>query len=362
MLDQLKNLIAMLRDVHAQVATIHARGVAQEREIEALRQRLDSLHLASEHASAKLDAAASKQNAIETQTFENGNRVLSALSALDTQTFENSNRILSAFNDLNNVTLPDLGGELHEVAAIVLKAGAHADGTAPATESKRPAPDLSLTFEVALARGARDHASVFDHWKTRLDDTAAAFAETKVGNAAHLGDVYSRLFRLFVERHAAGAILDVGCGPFGVPYYLEGFARDRISGLEPLPAPPADFTLVRGISEYLPWPDASFDTIVSATSLDHCLSLDRTLDEFERVLAPGGSILLWIGSNPGAAEFRPEDPAFEPADQYHLFHFDTAWFEPMLERRFVIGETQKFRRPGYAHVFYRLTRLDAARN
>jgi ubiquinone/menaquinone biosynthesis C-methylase UbiE len=149
--------------------------------------------------------------------------------------------------------------------------------------------------------------------------------------------------------------LDVGCGPFGLPFYLEGFPPEQFAGLEPLPANTADVQIVRGISEYLPWPDHSFATVISATSLDHCLSLDRSLAEVIRVLKPGGRFLLWIGSNPGSPPFRPLDPAFTPADQYHLFHFDTSWFEPLLSQSFVIEDRARFDRGSYSHVFYCLT-------
>ena len=43
---------------------------------------------------------------------------------------------------------------------------------------------------------------------------------------------------------------------------------------------------------------------------------------------------------------------FVPADRYHLFHFDIAWFEPMLEQRFQIIDRVKLDRAGYSHVFY----------
>jgi hypothetical protein len=73
---------------------------------------------------------------------------------------------------------------------------------------------------------------------------------------------------------------------------------------------------------------------------------------------PGGRILLWIGSNPGSPRFEPTQPNFQPADQFHLFHFDKAWFEPMLDKRFNVVDRLEFKRPGYSHIFYCLQRLE----
>jgi ubiquinone/menaquinone biosynthesis C-methylase UbiE len=131
-----------------------------------------------------------------------------------------------------------------------------------------------------------------------------------------------------------------------------------VSGLDPLePETKPDFEFVRGISEYLPWPDSSFSTIISATSLDHCISLDRSLAEIRRVLRPQGILLLWIGSIPGSPQYEPNNPEFTPADQFRVFHFDAAWFEPMLEAGFTIVDRVELQRIGYSHVMYCLERV-----
>ena len=198
-----------------------------------------------------------------------------------------------------------------------------------------------------------DFPSVFAAWKERLDDTRDAIALTETGNVAHSADAYSTLFEEFVKLHAEGPVLDVGCGPSGKPFYLSSYPSTLVSGIDPLLAEDvADTQAVRGISEYLPWPDMSFSTVISATSLDHCISLDRSIEEMIRVLKPNGRVLLWLGSNPGAPQYRPLDAGFVPADRYHLFHFDIAWFEPMLEQRFQIIDRVKLDRAGYSHVFY----------
>jgi SAM-dependent methyltransferase len=291
-------------------------------------------------------AQAAAQAAMEGRNFaqEGKNLIIHANSQLATQ-----------LNQVLNVEAPRVLGQIHEALAAQIESVAV--GFAPGAVEGRetPKPDPSITFEWALAEAKKAHPSVYDLWKQRLDDTEAAFAQTIEGNAAHAGDAYSRLFRAFVQRHARGAVVDVGCGPLATPYYLEGYPSHLVCGLEPLAvASTPTFQRVRGISEYLPWADGAFDTVISATSLDHCVSLDQTLAEMRRVLSPHGVMLFWIGSIPGSPPFRPLDPAFAPADQYHLFHFDTAWFEPLIARGYEIADRQSFDRIEYSHVFYAL--------
>jgi SAM-dependent methyltransferase len=263
----------------------------------------------------------------------------------------------SRLNTLENVELPGIADQIHEVAAAQLHFTAQrADRSRWRADPKeRYKPACAQPFDSYLAQARRDFPGIFDMWRERLDATLVAFEQTKVGNVAHASDLYSRIFRDFVETHAIGRVLDVGCGVFGRPYYLGGYPAELISALEPLPMrEPADFELVRGLGEYLPWPDGSFSTVVSATSLDHCLSLERSLAEMARVLSPDGRILLWIGSVPGAPKFEPDRPDFTPSDQYHLFHFDKAWFEPLLDEEFELLDRIELKRPGYSHVVYNL--------
>ena len=290
--------------------------------------------------------------------------IRSRLNGLDQSGFEAASclkhlqtSLESRLNEFRNVMLPEIVGQIHEAAALQMRAAAdRADRSAwRAHPEERYAPARPDLFDACLARAAQNFPKVYEAWRERLDATRAACAETKLGNAAHAGDRYSGMFRSLVEMHAAGRVLDIGCGMFGRPCYLAGYPADLVSGLDPLPAvAPTDFELVRGLSEYLPWPDGAFSTVISATSLDHCLSLEASLSEMLRVLRPGGTALLWIGSNPGAPKFEPDGPGFAPADRFHLFRFDKAWFEPMLEERFDLVDRLELQAQGYSHVFYAL--------
>jgi SAM-dependent methyltransferase len=252
---------------------------------------------------------------------------------------------------------------MHEIAAVQLRAAARqVDRLGWRTHIEECyAPAQPQSFDTYLTRAADQFPQVFHMWYERLEATSAAFSKTKTGNAANVSDVYSWIFRDFVEMYAVGRVLDIGCGVFGRPYYLSGYPAELISGLEPLPMrEPADFELIRGLSEYLPWPDASFSTVISATSLDHCLSLKCSLDEIARVLRPNGQVLLWINSVPGSPKYESGAPDFTPADQYHLFHFDKAWLEPLLEQEFEFIDRVELKRQSYSHIFYNLHRKQAS--
>jgi SAM-dependent methyltransferase len=219
-----------------------------------------------------------------------------------------------------------------------------------------PISTPGVTFGEALRRAQADFPRQFSDWLERLAAAETAIEESVVGNLAYAADPYSRAFRNFVDRHAAGTVLDIGCGTHGRPVYLSGIPADQLFGLEPLLLrAPFDFPVVRGIAEYMPWENHSFDTAVSATAIDHALSLDRTLDEIVRVLVPNGTLLMWVGSNAGARPFKPDSPDYEPADRFHLFHIDRLWFEPVLETRFMIEDRVVMWTPSHEHVFYKLS-------
>jgi ubiquinone/menaquinone biosynthesis C-methylase UbiE len=102
---------------------------------------------------------------------------------------------------------------------------------------------------------------------------------------------------------APGRILDVGCGTG----YLLGRLAARapqaevLAGIDAASAmieaardAAADVRLqfVVGVAEQLPWPEASFDLVVSTTSFDHWADQRAGLAQCARVLAPGGYLVL----------------------------------------------------------------------
>lgn len=106
-------------------------------------------------------------------------------------------------------------------------------------------------------------------------------------------------FRAFIREHAApGRLLDVGCGVLELPGYLDFGADDldlELVGLDPIADGEFRGLRVVGCSEFMPFEDASFDTLVFGTSLDHVCSLEQTLRESHRVLKPRGRVCIWMG-------------------------------------------------------------------
>lgn len=98
-------------------------------------------------------------------------------------------------------------------------------------------------------------------------------------------------------------ILDAGCG---TGYLLRRLAArcpqaTELAGVDPAPAmigaaqaAAADGRLrwLEGTAEELPFPDGSFDLVVSTTSFDHWADQQAGLEQCARVLAPGGSLVL----------------------------------------------------------------------
>jgi ubiquinone/menaquinone biosynthesis C-methylase UbiE len=121
-------------------------------------------------------------------------------------------------------------------------------------------------------------------------------------------------------------VLDIGCG---TGYLLRLLASQwpqasELAGIDPAPAMieaaeiSASDERLRfsiGTAEQLPYPDSSFDFVVSTTSFDHWSDQQAGLRECARVLVPGGRLVLvdrfspWliptlIGSRRGNARTR----------------------------------------------------------
>jgi len=224
---------------------------------------------------------------------------------------------------------------------------------APRGRPRRRGPDLAA----ALAEMAALEPTIFPIWQRLHEADTASYIEAIEASCSHWDQKYARLFGAFVSLFARGHLLDVGCGINGRPSYLAGYPAELITGLDPRPSRVAvDFEYAQGFNEFLPWEDGAFDTVVSGTSLDHVLSLERALDEVRRVLVPGGLYLVWLASIPGAKPYEPHAEGFAPVDQFHLFHFDRKWVEPLFEQRFSMEEVCVISQPGFDHVFYSLAK------
>lgn len=102
---------------------------------------------------------------------------------------------------------------------------------------------------------------------------------------------------------APGRVLDVGCGTGSLvrrlalrcPGAVELEGVDPAPGMVEVATGAADDRRVHfsvGFAERLPYPDASFDLVLSTVSFHHWEDQEAGLRECARVLAPGGHLVL----------------------------------------------------------------------
>lgn len=145
------------------------------------------------------------------------------------------------------------------------------------------------------------------------DRDVAAFAERAPGyEEGWLGrlhhEIADRTAALALERAPAPVrVLDVGCGTGYLLRRLASLCPDAVE-LAGIDAAPAMIDTARaaaggagaadrlsfqvGTAEALPWPDGTFDLVVSSTSFDHWVDQQAGLEQCARVLAPGGQFVL----------------------------------------------------------------------
>lgn len=217
-----------------------------------------------------------------------------------------------------------------------------------------PTPVDVKAFEDYLSDLKALCPSLYPAWQILFENGQRAYRELpKEASCSTWNNEFAMLFRDFVDTYGTGAMLDIGCGPYGDPVYFSGRAPRSLAAIEPLPMESqAAFTVVRAFCEFLPWNDDSFDTVVVATSLDHVLSLKKSLQEIHRVLKPGGKVLIWLGSLPGMKEYDEQDSV--PLDDFHLFQFDEKWATPLFTGYFSLVDLARFKAPGcdWHHCFY----------
>ncbi|MEL6979728.1 MAG: methyltransferase domain-containing protein [Pseudomonadota bacterium] len=138
--------------------------------------------------------------------------------------------------------------------------------------------------------------SELSYWKKRAKSEGDSF------DNSHYQQFFTELFNLTLSDFDGKSIIDIGCGPRGSLEWAVGATR-RV-GLDPLAI---EYTLlnrgvhameyVAGSAESIPFAEGSFDYVSALNSLDHVESVERAIDEMERVTAPSGSILLIVEVN-----------------------------------------------------------------
>jgi ubiquinone/menaquinone biosynthesis C-methylase UbiE len=119
----------------------------------------------------------------------------------------------------------------------------------------------------------------------------------------HIAGAVARGEALASRLPADGAILELGCGTGGLLVAANALGRS-ITGVDlasrwlvvarrRLTDHGRRLSLVVGEAERLPWPSASFDTVVADSLLEHVDDPAAVLREARRVLRPGGALVLW---------------------------------------------------------------------
>jgi len=323
--------------------------------------------LASTLEQAKSEILATLQSSSETISApidRNRQEILSAVRALQSLHTEIGGQISQAIVSNSKLLIRHVETQISEIGASQSAAFRTMASIESAALQKmewaenytgtRPKPLAGYDGSAALDQLKTENPAVFEQWHAIFQNGAAAYSQSRSNNCSTFGNELSRCFRDYLSLFAKGAILDIGCGPFADPAYLSGFKRERLTGLEPLDlVAPEKFPVVRGFNEFLPWSDKSFETIVSASSLDHVLDLRKALSETHRVLKSDGVYIVWYADVDGAENVPAKPPAEQFAvDGHHLFHISESWFGDVIGEWFDLMDYRRFEAGnGVADVF-----------
>jgi SAM-dependent methyltransferase len=117
------------------------------------------------------------------------------------------------------------------------------------------------------------------------------------------------LYLEFATRQRYGPVLDIGCGRGTRRHHFPAgyIGLDAVAEWDE-----GKFPFVQGMAENLPWPDATFEAVLSVEAFDHFLDPPLAATEALRVLQPGGELLVFVGTG------VPADPV-EAGAHTHTF-------------------------------------------
>ncbi|MDN5345273.1 MAG: hypothetical protein PWQ18_1387 [Clostridia bacterium] len=171
-------------------------------------------------------------------------------------------------------------------------------------------------------------AEIFDHKASDYDD----WYRRPLG--ALVDRVEKEPVYAYLDPRAGEHILDVGCGTGN--FSLELASRGvRVTGIDisdPMlakarrkaAAAGLEIEFLHGDAAHLPFPDDTFDKVVSVTALEFAPDLKAVLTESYRVLKPGGRMVIGlIGGNSLWSRHYEARAAREPDCLFKYAHFYT---------------------------------------
>jgi len=128
--------------------------------------------------------------------------------------------------------------------------------------------------------------------------------ELSVGSRL-ITDSVATLYQQYIPLHAKGRLLDLGCGKVPLfelyrPHVAENICADWANSLHKN----SHLDLECDLSARLPFPDASFDTVILSDVLEHIPEPMALWREIDRLLVPGGVLLMnvpffyWLHEEP----------------------------------------------------------------
>jgi ubiquinone/menaquinone biosynthesis C-methylase UbiE len=121
------------------------------------------------------------------------------------------------------------------------------------------------------------------------------------------------------------AVLDIGCGTGALLRLIpDVFPGARRAGIDPsaamiLEADGAGAEMVQACAEWIPFPDRTFDLVLSTLSLHHWMVRDQAMREIARVLTFGGVLVVADRFLPHRTERLAEDAGLVVADVAPVF-------------------------------------------
>lgn len=134
-------------------------------------------------------------------------------------------------------------------------------------------------------------------------------------------------------------VLDAGCGTAYGSRMLAEAGAEHVTGVDRAasvleaarPSLPANVELVTGDLKELPFPDRSFDLVVSFEVLEHLEDPDTALRELERVVAANGIVLV----------SSPNRDVYEPGNPHHLHEYTPPELRDAMSRYFAHVELRR---------------------